>query len=503
MPTYVDHLRAHCDAAGRLNDFIELRNGRLIFAGELDLLEMVERYGAPLEISFCPLITRRVQAMHEFFASARARAGYGGDFVYAYATKANFAEEVVRTAITSGAHYETSSAFDVRIAQRLWQNGVLPPDRFVFCNGSKEQPYIDAILYFRQAGFANIVPILDDPDEFEALAACAAPLLLGVRERKDAGDMAEGATYGYDRFGMTPAELAALAKRVAGTPHQLILYHAMVGSQLEDRAFWSKEVIESLDSYAQLRTIAPSLAYFDFGGGMPTGAYSLDFQFDYGLFAEQLQHDIGAWCDTRGIPHPHLVGEFGRYSVADHGLHIFGVGKVKPGQPGQPPWYLLNGSIMVALPDILIVKGQHFVTLPLNHLDAEAGPVVLGGRRTCDSDDFYPRGDLELILPLLQTSDWRLGIGGWEKITTPPSPQSPVPNPQPLLIAVFGTGAYQAMLAGEGGAHHCLAPEASKVIIEARAGSSAHSASPGQSALVTRVIGEQSWADVLGELGYQ
>jgi arginine decarboxylase len=220
---------------------------------------------------------------------------------------------------------------------------------------------------------------------------------------------------------------------------------------------------------------------------MPTGAYSLGFQFDYGGFAEQLQRDIGAWCDTRGIPHPHLVGEFGRYSVADHGLHIFGVGKVKPGQPGQPPWYLLNGSIMVALPDILIVKGQHFVTLPLNHLGAEAGPVVLGGRRTCDSDDFYPRGDLELILPLAAgDGGWGLGVG-LADAHHPPSP-----TPQPLLIAVFGTGAYQAMLSGEGGAHHCLAPEASKVIIEAQAGT-----------LVTRVIAEQGWADVLGELGYQ
>jgi arginine decarboxylase len=92
-----------------------------------------------------------------------------------------------------------------------------------------------------------------------------------------------------------------LAARVATTPHQIILYHAMVGSQLEDRAFWSKEVLESLDGYARLRERAPSLAYFDFGGGMPTGAYSLDFQFDYGVFAEQLQRDIGAWCDERGI----------------------------------------------------------------------------------------------------------------------------------------------------------------------------------------------------------
>jgi arginine decarboxylase len=283
-----------------------------------------------------------------------------------------------------------------------------------------------------------------------------------------------------------PTELEALAARVAATPHQIILYHAMVGSQLEDMAFWSKEVLESLDGYARLRALAPALSYFDFGGGMPTGAYSLDFRFDYGAFAEQLQRQVGAWCDARGIPHPHLAGEFGRYSVADHGLHIFRAGRVKPGQPGRPPWYLLDGSLMVALPDILIVKGQHFVTLALNHLHAQAGPVVLGGRRTCDSDDFYPRGDLELILPL-PAGDGAWGMGAGAKTSQPPSPIAP-----PLLLAFFGTGAYQAMLAGEGGAHHCLAPEAAKLIVESQG-----------SALVTRVIAEQSWAEVLGELGYQ
>ncbi len=61
-----------------------------------------------------------------------------------------------------------------------------------------------------------------------------------------------------------------------------------------------------------------------------------------------------------------------------------------------------------------------------------------------------------------------------------------------LLIAFFGTGAYQAMLSGEGGAHHCLAPEAPKVIVEEQGG-----------ALTTRVTGEQRWEDVLGELGYR
>src|SRR5262245_66644298 len=98
MLTYLDYLRPRIDVDGRLNDFIRMRDGRVIFADALDLLDLVERHGAPLEVSFCPLITQRIHAMQAHFAAARARAGYCGEVVYAYATKANFAEEVVPTA---------------------------------------------------------------------------------------------------------------------------------------------------------------------------------------------------------------------------------------------------------------------------------------------------------------------------------------------------------------------------------------------------------------------
>lgn len=467
---YADRLAGLADSEGRLNEFIRLRDGKLVFADQIDLLETVRQYGSPLEISYCPQITHRVQAMQDIFARAIAQTGYQGQAHYAYATKANFAEEVVRTAIRAGAHYETSSAFDVRIAQRLWQDGILPSDHFIFCNGSKEKAYIDAIIGLRRAGFDKVVPIIDDLDEFEQLLTCPEPLLLGVRERKDEGDLEEGATYGYDRFGLLPEEMEELAKRLAGTKHKLILYHAMVGSQLEDSHFFSKEIIESLQGYAQLLPFAPDLAYFNFGGGMPTSAYSLDFSFDYAGFVEYLLGLIKAWCDERQIVHPHVVGEYGRYTCADHGVHIFEVGRIKRGHQGAPTWYLLNGSLMVALPDILIVEEQQFIVLALNQHERETIPVILGGRRTCDSDDFYPRDQHKpLELPdIRQHSD---GEG--------------------LYLAFFGTGAYQSMLSGEGGAHHCLAPEAPKLIIEEQDGR-----------LQTRVIGEQSWESVLSDLGY-
>ena len=109
--TYLDFIRNRYGIApeGMLTDFVSRRDGRLLLADRIDLTAMIERYGAPLEIAYLPLITQQVERMLGWAGAAREQAGYAGAFLYAYATKANFAEEVVRTSLAAGAHYETSA----------------------------------------------------------------------------------------------------------------------------------------------------------------------------------------------------------------------------------------------------------------------------------------------------------------------------------------------------------------------------------------------------------
>jgi len=141
------------------------------------------------------------------------------------------------------------------------------------------------------------------------------------------------------------------------------------------------------------------------------------------------------------------------------------VGAVKPGRGGAPDWYLLNGSLMVSLPDMLIVEGQQFIVLPLNEWHLPARPVRLAGRYTCDTDDFYPRpGQPPLLLP----------NGG-----------------EGTILAFFGVGAYQQMLSGRGGAHHCLTPEMRRITIEADGDQ-----------LVVRETPPQHLSDIMSLLGY-
>jgi arginine decarboxylase len=470
--TYLDYVqnRYGIESEGMLTDFLSRRDKRLLLADRIDLSAMVERYGAPLEIAYCPLITDQVERMLGWASAARGESGYSGAFLYAYATKANFAEEVVRTALAAGAHYETSATADVLIAHHLWRQGVLAESRYLFCNGSKEDGYIDAIVAMRQAGYQRIVPILDSLEELDALIErCHAPLLLGVRERHPA-DAVDPNHRGGERFGLTQDEIVQVAERIAGTPHQLVVYHAMVGSQIEDLDGWMARLARSAANYCRLRRRVPTLRAFNFGGGMPTSAYALDFAFDYQGFLRRLMAELAATCARFDVPDPDLIGEFGRYTVASHNLYLLEIGSVKanqavPGTDAIEPWYLLNGSLMVSLPDALIVEGQQFIVLPLDRWEAAAQGVRLGGRRTCDSDDFFPRPSQP---PLMLPED---GKG--------------------LVVAVFGVGAYQQMISGRGGAHHCLNPEMRRIIIEQDG-----------DALVVREVAPQSLGAMMGLLGY-
>ncbi|PMP76491.1 MAG: arginine decarboxylase, partial [Chloroflexus aggregans] len=121
---------------GRLTDFVSRYDGELYFGDRLNLNRLVRQHGAPLEVVYTPQITMQVQRMLNWAAQARSATEYPAVFHYAYATKANFAAEAVQTALAAGAHYETSATTDLIIAHGLWRQGILPRDRFIFCNGS-------------------------------------------------------------------------------------------------------------------------------------------------------------------------------------------------------------------------------------------------------------------------------------------------------------------------------------------------------------------------------
>jgi arginine decarboxylase len=238
----------------------------------------------------------------------------------------------------------------------------------------------------------------------------------------------------------------------------------MVGSQIVDREAFVSWLTPPMEIYARLRQRYPSLSIFNFGGGMPV-AMTLNFDFDYYAFVRLLLATMQEICDRYGVPVPDIMGEFGRFTTAGHGAHLFKVVNVKENS-STLPWYIIDGSIMSSFPDAWALA-EHFTVLPLTNLDRPFRRVQLGGI-TCDSDDVYPPKSSTAPLFLPADTDQ-------------------------LYIGFFGIGAYQEMLGGVRGSKHCVLPEAVELIVDRDEGGE----------FIFEALPGQKTADVLSNLGYK
>ena len=267
------------------------------------------------------------------------------------------------------------------------------------------------------------------------------------------------------RFGLNTKDMWKAADYIAAAPNlTLKMYHYMVGSQLTDIPAFISWLKPGIELFARLRQRYPSLSIFNFGGGMPV-AMTLDFNFDYHEFARQLLTNLQEACQRYSVPVPDVMGEFGRYTTSEHGAHLFKIITVKD-NGSKLPWYIIDGSIMSSFPDSWALS-EHFIVLPLNHLDKPFQQVQLGGI-TCDSDDVYPPKPSQspLYLPV-ETDD--------------------------LYIGFFSIGAYQEMLGGVKGSKHCVLPEAYELIIDRDE----------DGRFQFQIIHGQTPEDVLNNLGYR
>jgi arginine decarboxylase len=433
----------------QFNDYLSVRQGRL-FMEDIDLTRLFDvngrslpwgqALGSPLEIVYLPLIRQRIEKMRQVFGEVIDEIGYAGRFYYTYASKANAAEEVVRTTLDAGAHHEMSSTVDVDIARLMIRRGLLTPERLVICNGFKSAGtlYAANIEQLRRE-HRHVIPVIEDLSEISPLLNSDLSFEVGLRQK----------TYGHhtnieemdganSRFGLDLASMWKAADYIKAAPNlTLRLYHAMVGSQILDGDAFVTWLKPGIETYARLRQRHPDLTIFDFGGGMPV-PMTLDFDFDYHAFVRLLLTTLQEACQRYDVPVPDVMGEFGRYTTSEHGAHLFRIVTVKENS-SRLPWYIIDGSIMSSFPDSWALS-EHFIVLPLNHLDKPFQQVQLGGI-TCDSDDVYP----------------------------PKPSHSPLYLPvesEDLYIGFFSIGAYQEMLGGVRGSKHCVLPEAYELLID-------------------------------------
>ncbi|MEN8242383.1 MAG: hypothetical protein ABFS17_10710 [Chloroflexota bacterium] len=456
----------------QFSDFLQMRGGKLFLDG-LDLDAVLtdgaagDRLSSPLEIVYLPIIREKISQLENAFQQAIDQTGYPGKFIYTYASKANAAEEVIRTILESGVNYELSSWIDVAIVKLMQANKILSDDKLIICNGFKPPgtPYAEKIIELQKLR-KNVIPVIEDQVEISSFAQSGVNFDVGLRLKSYGTHQdLQAMDRANSRFGMDFQLVKEAAAQIEQAPNlNLKLFHAMVGSQINDEDGFVSRLTPAIERYAQLRQAHHSLEIFDFGGGVPV-QQTLNFAFDYQLMAELLLTKIMEICSQYDLPVPDVMGEMGRYTVAEHGAHIFKVVTAKDNR-SKLPWYIIDGSIMSSFPDVWAL-GEKFVVLPLNHLDEAFQSVQLGGI-TCDSDDVYPPESSQLPLFLPE-------------------------NTENLYIGFFNIGSYQEMLGGVGGSKHCVIPEANELVVD----KDQHG-----NFVFTKIRG-QSAENVLQNLGYQ
>lgn len=405
---------------------------------DINLMEVVEKYGAPLKITYLPKISSQIQKARRLFEQAIEKHNYDATYTYCYCTKSSHFSFVMDEALKNDIHLETSSAFDIDIINNLHAQGKFDKNRFVVCNGYKNEGYIEKITNLVNNGFTNVIPVLDNPEEIALYDKHATHLNLAVRIATE-----EEPNYSFytSRLGMSSKKVKDLYldKIKNDSRYRLKMMHFFINTGIKDTTYYWSELARLINVYCDLKELSPDLDTIDIGGGMPIYT-SLGVEHDYAYMIDQIVYYIKTICDDRKVAVPHIFTEFGSYTVAESGAIIYSMlGKKQ--QNDAEMWYMIDSSFITTLPDTWGI-GQKFILLALNLWDKPFQRINLGGI-TCDGQDFYNSDTHtnQVFMPK---------VGDEDK----------------LYMGFFHTGAYQESIGGYGGIQHCLIPAPRHLLID-------------------------------------
>lgn len=410
----------------------------------VDIKSLIDKYGTPFKLTYLPKIGQQINKAKKMFNDAIKRHRYPGKYFYCYCTKSSHFSFMVEETLKHGVHIETSFAYDIEIVKQLYKRRKINKETYIICNGFKTKAYTRNIARLINDGFRNVIPVLDNKNEFEdykRLIRAKDPVNIGLRvaaEEEPAFD------FYTSRLGIRSRDILEfyVDKIKGNTKFQLKMLHFFMNKGIKDDVYYWSELNKVINLYCQLKKICPELDSVNIGGGFPI-KHSLGFEYDYQYMANQIVMTIKNVCKKHKVDPPDIYTEFGSYTVGEAGAVIYSVLDEKM-QNDREIWYMIDSSFITTLPDTWGI-GEKFLMLPVNHWDEEYQEVHLGGL-TCDSHDFY-------------TSEEHINAVFLPKIVKEK-------GAEPLYIGFFHTGAYQDQLAGYGGIKHCMIPSPKHVIVE-------------------------------------
>ena len=421
----------------------DLRDGYLAFHG-ISIKYLIEKYGTPFRLWYLPQIGNQIKKAKNLFNRAIKKNRYKGSYNYCYCTKCCHFAHVIKEALKHDVHLETSSAFDIDLILKLYEEGLITTSTILVHNGYKTEGYLERIMELNELGFKNSILVLDSKMEVMRVKRYAqnlkGKLKIGLRM---AIDEEPQSAYHTSRLGIRHTELLDfyLEEIKPDDSLDLKMLHFFIDSGIKDSMYYWGEFQKALKLYTQIKKESSSLRSLNLGGGFPI-QNNLGFEYDYEYIINEIVSNIGAFCDDADVPHPDIFTEFGKYTVGESGATIFSVLEQKQ-QNDAELWYMVDNSLMNTIPDAWSIF-EKFILLPINKWENEYTRVNIGGI-SCDHSDYYNSEDMNQQIHLPKYKD---------------------DDEEPLYVGFFHTGAYQDSISGYGGIKHCLIPAPKHIIID-------------------------------------
>lgn len=317
-----------------------------------DLIKGIEARGLkmPVLLRFSNILDSQISLLHESFRKAIQNFGYQAEYRGVFPIKVNQQQQVIEEITEFGSRYhhglEAGSKAELLAAISFLKD----PEACLICNGYKDEEFVSLGLYATKMGYKCFF-VIEMPSELELILDMSKKLdvkpLLGVRIKLSTKASGQWAESGGDRsiFGLSIAEVINMVDKLK--EYQMLdclkLLHYHVGSQLPNIRDIRSAVLEASRVYAGLVGEGAPMGYLDLGGGLAVDYdgsqtnYYISRNYTLEEYCADIIEAVMGTLDENKIPHPTIITESGRATVAYYSVLIFNILDVSSFNTTPPP----------------------------------------------------------------------------------------------------------------------------------------------------------------------
>jgi arginine decarboxylase len=306
----------------------------------MDIVSGVRERGLdmPVLLRFENLLDAQISYLNNSFRKAMKKLNYNGEYRGVYPIKVNQQQQVVEEVTKFGQRYhhglEVGSKAELVAALSLMKD----KDACLICNGYKDEEFVDLGLYSVKMGFKCFF-VIETPYELDLILERSQALgvqpNIGIRIKLSAKAGGHWTESGGDRsiFGLNMSQLISTvdALKEKNMLDSLKLLHYHLGSQIPNIRDIRSAVLEATRVYAELVNEGAPMGYLDLGGGL-----AVDYDGSNTNYTNSRNYTVEEYCmdiveavmttlEPGNIPHPIIVTESGRTTVAYYSVLLFDV----------------------------------------------------------------------------------------------------------------------------------------------------------------------------------